>query len=171
MNGPSPTEPDRTIAKNPLHAKRLAALNERRGSVAMGARKDFTAKVRGLVEVAGNEVREAFAAPEMVQLAIKTIREGMEVRDRTCVNLYFQTMKMVGEDRRITVEFIHSLGAKDESELKRYVDAAKSVEGAGPRDGAMRCAEFLRAYFDVNPQDRTALAQLMGLYAPVEQAG
>ena len=151
------------------HERRLAVeLADRRGSVPMGARKEFSAAVRELVQQAGDEARGELARPENVAAYVTSLMDGVRVRDRTCMNLYAQTMKHVGEERRITVEFIHSLGARSEDELKRYVEAAKSVEGANPRDGAVRCAEFLRSYFDVNPQDRDQLAKLMGLYAPVE---
>lgn len=136
--------------------------------VPLGQRREYTARVRALVAQAGDSAREAFADPAIVAAYVKAIHDGIMVRDRTALNLYSQVMKLIGEERRITVEFIHSLGASSEEELKRYVDAAKSVEGAGPHDGAERCVAYLEAYLNAFPEGRGAFVRRLGGYVPVE---
>ena len=121
-----------------------------------------------MVTGAGEEVREQFAGGEMVADYVKAIHEGLKVRDRTALHLYSQVMKLVGEERRITVEFINSLGAGSEEELRRYVEAARSVEGAGPHEAAERCVAYLEAYFNANPEQRHAAVKRFGGYVPVE---
>jgi hypothetical protein len=138
------------------------------GEVAVGARQRQAALVRRLVEEAGDSIREELASPAVVKSWCESIRQGVKLRSRTEMNLYAQVMRLLGEERRITVEFIHSLGAKSEDELRRYVDAAKSVEGAGPHDGAERCVAYLEAYFNVYPEQRGASVRRMGGYVPVE---
>ena len=134
---------------------------------ATGSRREFTARVRALVEGAGERVREEFAEPDTVALYCKAIRAGIVARDRTALNLYAQIMKLVGEERRITVEFIHSLGARSEKELRDYVEAAKSVEGAGPHEGAARCVDYLEAYLNLNPGQRESVVRRLGGLVPV----
>ena len=159
---------DNSTPAERVHAAKVAALEpERVGSVAMGARREFTAKVRELVAGAGDSVREQFASDEVVADYVATVHRGIKTGDRTSLRLYAEIMKLVGEERRITVEFIHSLGARSEEELKRYVDAAKSVEGAGPHDGAERCVAYLEAYLNVYPEQRAAAVKRLGGYAPV----
>lgn len=136
--------------------------------MAMGSRREFAVKVRELVAGAGDTVRERFSSDEVVADYVRTIHAGIKAGDRTALRLYSEVMKLVGEERRITVEFIHSLGARSEEELKRYVDAAKSVEGAGPHDGAERCVAYLEAYLNVYPEQRGAAVKRLGGLVPVE---
>lgn len=185
MNGP-PAMSGRDVSAHvsPLSSKELAtpqsttlAPSEHAytpGPVAMGSRTAFASQVRALVEATGNDVREALAKRDVVEDFCLTIHEGIKPfsktgrpPDRTCLNQYAQIMKLVGEERRITVEFIHGLGAKSEEELRRYVDAAKSVEGAGPHDGAERCVAYLEAYLNVYPEQRAASLRRLGGYVPV----
>ena len=77
-------------------------------------------------------------------------------------------MKLVGEEKRITVEFLNSLGASSEQQLRSYVEAAKSVEGASLHDSAERCVAFLEVYFNANPELRGAAVKRLGGYVPVE---
>ena len=136
----------------------------------VGARAKFSARVRELVEMDKAEVTEHLASGGRAKEFVDAILWGVNQRppDRTCLNLRAQIMKNVGEERRITVEFIHSLGAGSEAELRRYVEAARSVEGAGPHDGAERCVAYLAAYFDAFPEHRAPAVQRLGGYVPVE---
>ena len=140
------------------------------GVVAMGARKELATHIRSLVAAHGDAIREQLATPEVAKEYCDTIRWGVTQRppDRTCLNQYASIMKLVGEERRITVEFIHSMGASSEEELKRYVDAAKSVEGAGPHDGAERCVAYLEAYLNAFPDSRGTFVRRLGGLVPVE---
>lgn len=130
--------------------------------VPMGARREFTARVRALVAEAGDVAREGLARPEVVSDYVATIHRGVKAGDRTALRLYSEVMKLVGEERRITVEFIHSLGARSEGELRKYVEAAKSVEGAGPHDGAARCVDYLEAYLNLYPDQRASMVKRLG---------
>ena len=138
--------------------------------VPMGKRQELAAHIRALVAAHGDAIREQLATPEVAKEYCDTIRWGVTQRppDRTCLNQYASIMKLVGEERRITVEFIHSLGVQSEEELKRYVDAAKSVEGAGPHDGAERCVAYLEAYLNAFPESRGTFVRRLGGLVPVE---
>jgi len=151
--------------------ERRRALSEARGVVGtrfMGARKELTAQVREMVAVAADTVREEMSEPSFVREFCATLKYGASkaVMDRTCINATLQILKLVGEERRITVEFIHSLGASSEEQLKGYVEAAKSVEGASLHDSAERCIAFLEAYFNANPQMRRAGIKRLGGQLP-----
>ena len=151
--------------------ERRRALSEARGVVgmrAMGARRELTAQVREMVAVAADTVREEMSEPGFVREFCETLKYGSsrEVMDRTCINATLQILKLVGEERRITVEFIHSLGASSEEQLKSYVEAAKSVEGASLHDSAERCLSFLEVYFNAHPQTRVAGVKRLGGQVP-----
>ena len=133
----------------------------------VGARKAYTAQVRALVETNGAMVREGLASQGVVDDYISAIHRGIKAGDRTAMNLYAQIMKLVGEERRITVEFINSMGAKDENELRRYVEIAKSGEGASIHDSAERCISFLELYFNAYPAARDTGIRRLGGYSPV----
>jgi hypothetical protein len=75
-------------------------------------------------------------------------------------------MKLMGEERRIVIEFVTGLGVRDEADLRRMVDMAKSVEGVGPHDGAERCVSYLEAYFNAFPDQRPSALKRMGGYVP-----
>ena len=139
-----------------------------RGEVATGQRQEMAAQVREMVAAAGDTVREGMCEPGFVRDYVKMLKRGALERDRTCVNIVSQVMKLVGEERRITVEFIHSLGASSEQQLRTYVEAAKSVEGASLDDSAERCVAFLEVYFNANPELRGAAVKRLGGYVPVE---
>jgi len=137
--------------------------------IPFGSRKELAAQIRALVAAHGEEIRAGLATPEVARDYIDVIKWGMKQRppDRTCLNQYALVMKLVGEETRITVEFISSLGARSEDELRRYVEAAKSVEGVGPHEGAERCVAYLEAYFNMNPDQRPAAIRRMGGHVPV----
>lgn len=134
----------------------------------VGARREFTNRVRALVETAGNQALEALAAPDAVSEYVDAIRAGVRARDRTALHIYAKQMKMIDQDKTITLEFYHRFGVKGEDELKRYVDAARSVEGAGPHDGAERCVAYLEAYLNAFPEQRGPAVKRLGGYVPVE---
>ena len=136
--------------------------------VPVGQRQAFTRQVRELVSHSGDLVREGLATPEVVADYVATIKAGVKIGSRTEMNLYAQIMRLVGEEKRITVEFINSLGATSESQLRSYVDAAKSVEGASLHDSAERCVAFLELFFNANPELRSAAVKRLGGYVPVE---
>ena len=140
----------------------------RQDVAAYGARAKQAAIVKAMVAEAGDLVREELAQPSVVKAWCDSLREGIKLRSRTEMNLYAQVMKLVGEERRITVEFIHSMGASSETELRRYVEAAKSVEGVGPHDGAERCLAYLEAYLNVYPDQRSGAVRRLGGYVPVD---
>lgn len=137
--------------------------------VALGKRKELAAHIRELVNSHADEVRGGLATSETARAYVDTIKWGVAQRppDRTCLNQYAAIMKLVGEERRITVEFIHSLGVQSEAELRTYIDRAKSVEGVGPHDGAERCVAYLEAYFNAYPEQRSAAVKRLGGYVPV----
>ena len=148
----------------------LEVVTQRVDTVAYGSRAKQAAMVKAMVAQAGDLVREELARPEVVRDFCSSLREGIKpgVRSRTEMNLYAQVMKLVGEERRITVEFMHSFGVSSEEELRRYVEAAKSVEGVGPHDGAERCIAYLEAYLNVYPDQRGASVKRLGGYVPIE---
>jgi len=145
---------------------RRRAQNRNTEVTPLGSRREFTERVRGLVAESGDRVREDFAAEDVVRDYCEAIRSGIKARDRTALNLYAQTMKLVGEERRITVEFIHSLGASSEDELRRMVEAVKAAEGADVLDGVERAAAYLEAALQIHPEHRQAVVLRLGGVVP-----
>lgn len=136
--------------------------------VPVGDKLDFTRQVRDLVATAGDKVREGLADDSTVKDYVKAIKLGIrDPRNKTCLNLYAQVMRLIGEERRIIVEFVNRLGARSEDDLRRYVETAKSVEGVGPHDGAERCVSYLEAYFNAFPEQRSAAIRRLGGHVPV----
>jgi len=137
--------------------------------VPVGDRLQFTKQVRDLVSVAGDQIREGLADEETVRDYVRTVKLGIrDPKNKTCLNLYAQVMKLIGEERRVIVEFVNRLGARSEDDLRRYVETAKSVEGVGPHDGAERCVSYLEAYFNAFPEQRHAAIRRLGGLTPVE---
>jgi hypothetical protein len=136
--------------------------------VPVGDRREFTQQVRDLVAVAGDKVREGLADEGTVKDYVKTIKLGIrDPRNKTCLHLYAQVMKLIGEERRVIVEFVNRLGARSEDDLRRYVETARSVEGVGPHEGAERCVAYLEAYFNAFPEQRHAAIKRLGGAVPV----
>jgi hypothetical protein len=106
--------------------------------------------------------------PKFVKEFCDTLKWGAsrEVMDRTCINAVMSVLKLVGEERRVTVEFIHSLGASSEEQLRAYVEAAKSVDGASLDDAAERCTAFMETWLNANPQHRVAVVKRLGGMVP-----
>lgn len=137
--------------------------------VPVGDKLEFTKRVRDLVGIAGDQIREGLADESTVKDFVKTVKLGVrDPRNKTCLNLYAQVMKLIGEERRVIVEFVNRLGARSEDDLRRYVETAKSVEGVGPHDGAERCVAYLEAYFNAYPEQRHAAIKRLGGLTPVE---
>lgn len=136
--------------------------------VPVGDKLEFTKRVRDLVSAAGDSIRDGLADDDTVKDYVRTIKLGIrDPKNKTCLNLYAQVMKLVGEERRVVVEFVNRLGARSEDELRKYVETAKSVEGVGPHDGAERCVAYLEAYFNAFPEQRHAAIKRLGGSVPV----
>ena len=133
----------------------------------VGKRQQYTAMVRQLVAEAGDLVRSELAQPEVARSWCESLKVGIAARDRTAMNLYPQVMKLVGEERRVVVEFVQGLGVRNEDELRSLLSMAKSVEGVGPHDGAERCVAYLEAYFNAFPEQRPPALKRLGGYVPV----
>ena len=150
------------------HARRLALADpDRRGSVPMGLRKDFTAQVTELVALRGDELREAFSAEESVRAYYDAIMAGVRARDRTCIIQYGKVMKLVDNEVRVLHEFVARTGAKSEAELIRGFQTAKGVEDLSPHEGAEKCVTWLEMYFNAYPDQRPSALKRLGGYVPV----
>ena len=136
--------------------------------VPVGRRKAYADKVRALTEVAGAQVREQLATPDVVASFCGAIKDGIVERDRTALNLYAQVMKLVGEERKLIVEFVHSMGAKSEDELRRMFMSAKQAEGADIVTAIERCTAFLEGALPMHEQHRQVVIRRLGGYLPVD---
>ena len=134
------------------------------GTRPVGDRKALSARAREMVAIAGDTVREEMCAPEFVKEFCDMLKFGVSkgVMDRTCIGIVRDIYKLVGQEQRIVVEFCHSMGVTTEAELRSYVDAARSVEGATEHDTAERVTAFLETYLNRNPQMRVALVKRLG---------
>ena len=160
-----------SVDRSSRRASALRARSEAAGTIGtrpVGARRDLTERARALVAVAGDTVREELCQPNVVKEFCDTIRYGSsrEVMDRTCLNIQAQVYRLLGEERKLVVEFCHSLGVSTEQELRAYVDAARSVEGASEHDTAERVTAYLEKYLDRNPQMRVAIVRRLGGQVP-----
>jgi len=150
------------------HARRLALQDpDKRGSVPMGMRKEFSNRVAELVQYRGDELREAFASDENVKVFHDAIMAGVRARDRTSLIQYGKIMKLVDNEVRLIHEFVARTGAKSEAELIRGFQTAKGVEDLSPHEGAEKCVTWLEMYFNAYPDQRPAALKRLGGYVPV----
>lgn len=151
----------------------LRARTEAKDRVAtrlMGGRKDFVARARQMVEVAKATVQQEMASPESVRDLCETINFGASksIMDRTCIRLKAEILKLVGEERTLVVEFIHSMGAKSEDELRRMVETVKSAEGVDDLTVIERCCTALEAYLPLHEGHRAMIIRRLGGYLPTD---
>lgn len=145
----------------------VAQLQKRTGGVVSGRRAELRRRANALVETAGDTIRAELARDDVARTYARVIREGVADRDRTCIIAYGQIMKLLGAEKMLVVNFVNGLGVNSETELRRMLDVAKSVEGIGPHDGAERCVAYLEAYFNAFPEQRGAALRRLGGYVPV----
>lgn len=150
------------------------ARSERKGAVGtrlMGGRKDFVARADALMAEASAGIKADLASDKgFAAEFLSTLKFGASkaVMDRTCIAIMARLYKLTGEERQLTIELVHRLGASSEEQLAAYVQSAKSVEGATLHDSAERCVAFLEAYMNVHPEARQAAVRRLGGYVPVE---
>lgn len=133
-----------------------------------GGRVALAATARELVDRSADEMREWFVSDTPFrQQFVQTLKAGALDRDRTCLNIVSQIYKLVGEERRLVIEFVHSLGASSEEELRRMVEAVKAAEGADVLDGVERAAAYLEAALTIHPEHRQAVVLRLGGIVPV----
>lgn len=138
------------------------------GSVVSGRKQDFSAMAKLAVEMHRDVVLTTLATKENARKFCEVTIKGMEEGKRTQYIAFKDMMKLVGAERKLIIEFVQSMGVKSEDDLRRYVEAARSVEGAGPHDGADRCVNYLDAYCGVYPDQRALIIKRLGGYIPVE---
>jgi len=145
------------------------AANGEVGARLFGNRQALVATAEEMVARAGDMVREEICEPGFVREFCRTLKYGAsrECMDRTCINAVLHITKLLGEERNITVEFIHRLGVSSEEQLRGYVESGKSVEGATLHDSAERCVAFLELFFNAHPELRGAAVKRLGGYVPV----
>jgi len=155
------------MSKDAYLAKRMAG-RPAEGLMPRGGRIALAQTAKELVERAGDEMREWFVSDTPFrQKFVETLKQGAIERDRTCLNIVSQIYKLVGEERRLVVEFVHSLGAKSEEELRRMVEAVKAAEGADVLDGVERAAAYLEAALTIHPEHRQAVVLRLGGVVPI----
>jgi len=136
-----------------------------------GGRVALAETAKGLVERAGDRMRQSFAEDDQfISDFVATLKAGALDRDRTCVNTVARIYRLVDEERKLVVEFVHSLGASSEEELRRMVEAVKAAEGADVLDGVERAAAYLEAALTIHPEHRDAVVRRLGGMVPVPEA-
>lgn len=133
----------------------------------VGKRREYAAQVRELVERAGDTVRAGLAGEETVREYVEAIKAGVRARSRTEMRLYAEVMKLLGEERKLVVEFVHSLGASGESELRRIVEAYKSAGEADTLTAIERMTTALEAMLPMHEEHRGMVIRRLGGYLPV----
>ena len=153
--------------KDAYMARRMAG-RPAEGLMPRGGRVALAQTAKELVERAGDEMRADFAGDdEFRKQYVASIKQGALDLDRTCVKIVSQIYKLVGEERKLVVEFVHSLGAKSEDELRRMVEAVKAAEGADVLDGVERATAYLEAALTIHPEHRTAVVLRLGGVVPI----
>ena len=161
---------DRASSRGMKEARR--AISEQRGKVGtrlLGRRKDFVAKADALMDAAGAAIKADLAADTgYAKEFLSTLKYGAsrECMDRTCIGIMARLYKLAGEENKLTIELVHRMGASSEEQLRQYVEAAKSVEGASLHDSAERCVAFLEQYLNAHPQMRVQAVKRLGGQVP-----
>lgn len=149
--------------------KRTVAIRADRRASLTGKRQDLVKQADGLMEAAGASIKADLAADTgYAKEFLSTLKFGAsrECMDRTCIGIMARLYKLAGEENKLTIELVHRMGASSEEQLRQYVEAAKSVEGASLHDSAERCVSFLEQYLNAHPQMRVQAVKRLGGQVP-----
>lgn len=158
-------------------AARVAKRQEWATSVGVrGSRKAAAARAMALVAQAGDYVRSRIAGDaDFIRSYVDMLKYGAsrEVMDRTCINIVNAILKLQGEERKLVVEFVNSIGVQDEAELRRIVDQYRGAEGADVVTAIERCTTFLEGALPMHEAHRAVVVRRLGgvlPYTGVEEA-
>jgi hypothetical protein len=127
----------------------------------------FGKGLRELVEHHKGEVLSGLMTDEVRQDFIAAIKRGVKANSRTEMIQYAQLTKLVDQEHRLVVEFVHSLGVAGEAELRRMVEAVKGAEGADLLTSVERSVTFLEAALPMLEEHRAMVIKRLGGYLPV----
>ena len=109
-----------------------------------GGRTGLSAMTRGVALAFGEEVREELAKPAYRDLFFAGMRTGLAECDRTCMRLYAEAHRLVGQQVNLSVLILNELGAPA-SEAKSAVMAVQDASRMDDRTKARRMLEWLAA--------------------------
>lgn len=145
----------------------LTIMSDRTNKMIYGRRLEFASAVDKKVSEAGDLVRSILADGETPAEVARVIVRGAKRGDRSCLNHYTRLMKLAGEERKLTIEFLHSYGVRTEDELRRMVDTVRSAEDSNVVDGIERATAYLEAALRLEPHQRDLVVRRLGGLVPV----
>lgn len=138
------------------------------GEVAVGARREITARARSLVERARGQVETLVAGDEQFVIDfVSMLKAGAKERDRTCVQAILMILKLVGQENTLVIEWVKRTGASTEDELRRIVEAYKSAGEADTLTAIERMTTALEAMLPLHEEHRGMVVRRLGGYLPV----
>jgi hypothetical protein len=147
----------------------LDQMQRRDGFILTGRKKDFGALAKQAVEQHRDLVLSEMLTEENARKFIEVTVNGMKRGDRTQYRAYMEMAKLAGAETKLIVEFIHSIGAKSEDEVKRAVQTMQSAEGASTLDTISRLTEALSALLNIEPTQRDFVVRQLGGIVPVPE--
>jgi len=132
-----------------------------------GKRRELRARVQGLLEVANAQMVESFATRQYVQEFCATLKKGARILDRTCIAAIMQIMSGVDAERKQLLEFIRSLGASGEQELRQKIQAYNDAGEADTLTAIERMTTALEAMLPLHEGHRAVVIRRLGGYLPV----
>ena len=147
------------------HAAEVARAQLARGvehAVPIGARNDFSRSVYALVAQAGEDVREDLAKPENVRAYLDSLMSGVKGRDRTCMRLYAQVMKLVDAEKELILMVLRDSGMASMDELSALVASHREAAGVSAEQRFAVCMEYAGIYLDSHPEARVGAIRLLG---------
>ena len=131
-------------------------------AVPLGSKTDYRLTAMRLIEVAREETQTVISSPEYVRAFSASLLNGLKVRDRLCMRLWSEMMKMVGMEQRIMVEVWHKLGVSDEDQARQYIQRSKGIEKMSLSDSVEKCLDLVVSYADMNPDFKARAVQRLG---------
>ena len=147
----------------------IAMAQSRDGQIRDGRKLDFARMAKEAVELHRDIVLSEMMTPQNARDFIRVTVEGMKTGQRTQYRAYMEMAKLAGAENKLVVEFIHSLGASGEDQVRRAVQAYQSADGAGTLDAIERLTEALSQLLHIEPTQRDSVVMRLGGIVPVPE--
>jgi hypothetical protein len=115
----------------------------------MGARNAVMTAGRIMASTYREQVLELLE-PTDLKTWKEALMTGVKVRDRTCMNLFAEMLKLVDRERDLVLVFVRALGYDKPEQLAEIVDSMRRAESMDEESLAAQSQRFLTDYLARN---------------------
>lgn len=109
----------------------------------MGARGLMAQATKGLAALAPDLIRERLCEPEFIEHFLASLEAGVRQCDRTCMRLYAEALKLVGQQVDLSVMIVNQIGVQP-AVARASVESLERAKLKSPRQRAEIHAKALR---------------------------